>query len=141
MFESESDAEENLVATVHAVVQCLSRRNEVLSNLVRCLGKLVTSTLPAQRAVTVAFYAELIGKLSCDAIWLDAIINTLHEAKTDSSPLVRKLATIGLTRVACLEPKQVRFEFIVRPFQNECSLGSQYTNSDGKTISSQKKFL
>lgn len=107
MFETESDAEENLIATVHAVVRCLTKRADVLENLARHLGKLATSTLPAQRAVAVAFYAELMGKVNCDVVWLDAIINTLHEAKADSSSLVRKLATIGLTRVAYLDSKQV----------------------------------
>lgn len=95
------------MATVHITVQCLIERKEILTNVARQLGKLVTSTLPAQRAVAVAFYAELIGKMECDAIWLDGVINTLHEAKSDSSPLVRKLATVGLTRVACLKPNQV----------------------------------
>ncbi|XP_031777051.1 maestro heat-like repeat-containing protein family member 1 isoform X2 [Nasonia vitripennis] len=107
---AETEAEEHLVGIVHAVVECLvqSKREDALSNLSRSIGKLVTSTLAAQRVVAVAFYAELIGsKLNCDVIWLDAIINALLEAKADSSPLVRKLATIGLTRVACLQPKQV----------------------------------
>lgn len=106
-FETESEAEESLIATVHMVVQSLSKRPKVLIVLAGYLGKLITSTLPAQRGVAVAFYAELLGKVDCDAIWLDAVINSLHEARADSSPMVRKLATIGLTRVACLEPKQV----------------------------------
>ncbi|XP_058805829.1 maestro heat-like repeat-containing protein family member 1 [Phymastichus coffea] len=106
-FEAECDAEENLVATVHTVVQCLSKRANVLENLARHLGKLAMSTLPAQRVVAVAFYSELIGKVNCDVVWLDAIINTLHEAKADSFSLVRKLSTIGLTRVAYLDSKQV----------------------------------
>ena len=67
----------------------------------------MTSTISAQRAVAAAFYAELIGKVNHDTVWLDAIINTLHEARADSSPLVRKLATIGLTHIAYLQPKQV----------------------------------
>lgn len=95
------------MTTVHTVVLCLDEKTEVLTNIARQLGKLVTSVLPAQRAVAVAFYAELIGRIDCDAIWLDGVINTLHEAKSDSSPLVRKLATIGLTQVASLKPKQV----------------------------------
>lgn len=107
MFDSETRAEENLVSTVRSVVRCLSSRSEVLASLAHSLGKLVTSTVTAQRAVAAAFYAELIGRVDCGVIWLDAIINSLHEAKSDSSPLVRKLATIGLTRIAFLDAKQV----------------------------------
>ncbi|KAJ8688258.1 hypothetical protein QAD02_024053 [Eretmocerus hayati] len=106
--ESDSEAEERLVVMVHSVVLSASRRPRVLSNVSSRLGKLVTSSLAAQRALAVAFYAELIGRLSeADVIWLDATVNSLLEAKSDSSPLVRKLATIGITRVACLQPKQV----------------------------------
>ena len=42
-----------------------------------------------------------------DTIWLDAIINTLQEAKNDSCPLVRKLAISGLTEITNLEPNLV----------------------------------
>ncbi|XP_024939150.1 maestro heat-like repeat-containing protein family member 1 isoform X2 [Cephus cinctus] len=107
IFESNSEAEESLVMTVRAAVRCLGNRSEVLSNLAHSVGKLSASTLPAQRAVSAAFYAELIGRVDCGAIWLDAIVNTLHEAKSDSSPLVRKLATIGLSRISCLQPEQI----------------------------------
>ena len=108
VFSSESAAEDCLVSTVRSVVRCLSKRSDILSSLAHSLGKLVDSVIPAQRAVAAAFYAELIGRVDCGTIWLDAIINALHQAKSDSLPLVRKLATIGLTRVAYLDPKQVR---------------------------------
>lgn len=71
----------------------------------------MTSTIAIQRAVAATFYSELIGKVDCGAIWLDAIINTLHDAKSDSSSLVRKLATIGLARIAYLSPRQVSILF------------------------------
>jgi len=80
------------------------------------LGKLMTSTIVIQRAVAATFYAELIGKIDCGAIWLDAIINTLHDAKADSSSLVRKLATIGLARIAYLDPRQVKYSFSINIF-------------------------
>ena len=96
-----------MVSTVHSVVRCLTNKDEVISNLAQSLGLLMTSTIAAQRAVAAAFYAELIGKVNHDSIWLDVIINTLHEARSDSSPLVRKLALIGLTRIVYLEAKQV----------------------------------
>lgn len=79
------------------------------------LGKLMTSTIPIQRGVAATFYSELIGKINCGTIWLDAIINTLHDAKADSSSLVRKLATIGLARIAYLDPRQVK-NFLIRIF-------------------------
>ncbi|XP_063985336.1 maestro heat-like repeat-containing protein family member 1 [Diachasmimorpha longicaudata] len=104
---SESQADENLVSTVRSVIRCLGSKNEVLVNVAQTLGKMITSQIPAQRAVAVAFYAELIGRVDCGEVWMDAIINTLHEAKADSCGLVRKLATIGLTRIAYLEPRQV----------------------------------
>jgi len=80
------------------------------------LGKLMTSTIVIQRAVAATFYAELIGKIDCGAIWLDAIINTLYDAKADSSSLVRKLATIGLARIAYLDPRQVKYPFSINIF-------------------------
>lgn len=107
-FDSESDGEENVILAVYSVVQCVANRSDLLSKLSRSLGKLMTSVISAQRAVATAFYAELIGKVNSDVIWLEAIVNTLQEAKADSSPLVRKLATIGLTKVASLDAKQVR---------------------------------
>ncbi|XP_014215700.1 maestro heat-like repeat-containing protein family member 1 isoform X1 [Copidosoma floridanum] len=111
-FESEqAETEENVIWTVHAIARSLSKKSDSLANLGRYLGKLVTSTLATQRAVSIGFYAELVDKLNCDDIWLDAIINTLYEAKADSSPLVRKLATIGLGRVAYLESKHVEQYF------------------------------
>lgn len=79
--------------------------------MTQSLGKLMTSTIAIQRAVAATFYSELIGKIDCGAIWLDAIINTLHDAKADSSSLVRKLATIGLARIAYLDPRQVKKYF------------------------------
>ncbi|KAI4498116.1 hypothetical protein M0802_006940 [Mischocyttarus mexicanus] len=106
-FSSETQAEESIVATVRTMIKCIYMKNDVLLSLAQSLGKLMISTISAQRVVAVTFYSELIGKVSYDAIWLDGIINTLHEAKPDSSPLVRKLATIGLARIAYLEPKQV----------------------------------
>lgn len=105
--DTDIHADENLVSIVRSVIRCLGNKNEILENIAHNLGKLVTSTIPAQRAIATAFYAELIGRVDCGTIWLDAIINTLHEAKADSSSLVRKLATIGLTRIAYLEPKQI----------------------------------
>lgn len=69
----------------------------------------MTSTIAVQRAVAATFYSELIGKVDCGTIWLDAIINALHDAKSDSSSLVRKLATIGLARIAYLSPRQVKY--------------------------------
>ncbi|XP_011301504.1 maestro heat-like repeat-containing protein family member 1 [Fopius arisanus] len=104
---SESQADENLVSTVRSVIRCLGNKNELLANIAQTLGKMITSPISAQRAVAAAFYAELIGRVDCGEVWLDAIINTLHEAKADSSGLVRKLATIGLTRIAYLEQRQV----------------------------------
>ncbi|XP_046813255.1 maestro heat-like repeat-containing protein family member 1 [Vespa crabro] len=107
IFSSEAQAEESVVATVRTMMRCIYTKNNVLSTLTQSLGKMMTSTISAQRAVAATFYSELIGKVNYDVIWLDAIINTLYEAKADSSPLVRKLATIGLARIAYLEPKQV----------------------------------
>ncbi|KAG5305866.1 MROH1 protein, partial [Pseudoatta argentina] len=106
-FASEAQAEESLISTVRILMKCISTKSEVLSNMTQYLGKLMTSTIAIQRAVAVTFYSELIGKINCGTIWLDAIINTLHDAKADSSSLVRKLATIGLTRIAYLDPRQV----------------------------------
>ncbi|XP_077256814.1 maestro heat-like repeat-containing protein family member 1 [Temnothorax americanus] len=106
-FASEMQAEENLISTVRTLMKCISTRNEVLSSMTQSLSKLMTSTIAIQRAVAATFYSELIGKIDCGAIWLDAIINTLHDAKADSSSLVRKLATIGLARIAYLDPRQV----------------------------------
>lgn len=106
-FDSETQAEESLISTVRTLMKCISTRNEVLSSMTQFLGKLMTSTIAIQRAVAATFYSELIGKIDCGAIWLDAIINTLHDAKADSSSLVRKLATIGLARIAYLDPRQV----------------------------------
>lgn len=107
-FESEACPEENLIAVVQTVMECLLGKNEVIINLSQILGKLVTSSLPTQRALAIAFYTELLGKVKCDSIWLDAVVNTFHEAKSDSFPFVRKLATIGLTKIVYLEPNQVR---------------------------------
>lgn len=98
-----------MILTVRILVKCISTKNEVLSSTAQSLGKLMTSTMPIQRAVAATFYAELIGRVDCGDIWLDAIINILHEAKADSSPLIRRLATIGLARIAYLEPRQVKY--------------------------------
>ncbi|EGI58311.1 PREDICTED: maestro heat-like repeat-containing protein family member 1 [Acromyrmex echinatior] len=106
-FASEAQAEESLISTVRILMKCISTKSEVLSNMTQYLGKLMTSTIAIQRAVAATFYSELIGKINCGTIWLDAIINTLHDAKADSSSLVRKLATIGLARIAYLDPRQV----------------------------------
>jgi hypothetical protein len=100
-----------VISTVRILVKCMSMKNEVLSSIAQSLGKLMTSTMPIQRAVATTFYAELIGRVDCGDIWLDAIINILHEAKADSSPLIRRLATIGLARIAYLEPRQVKYPF------------------------------
>jgi len=110
-FSSETQAEESVILTVRILVKCMSMRNEVLSSIAQSLGKLMTSTMPIQRAVAATFYAELIGRVDCGNIWLDTIINILHEAKADSSPLIRRLATIGLARIAYLEPMQVKYPF------------------------------
>lgn len=77
--------------------------------MAQSLAKLLTSTIAMQRAVAAAFYAELIGKVDYGIIWLDNIIHILHEAKADSSPLVRKLATIGLARIAYLASEKVKY--------------------------------
>jgi len=74
------------------------------------LGNLVTSTIAIQRAVAVTFYTELIGKVG-DVIWLETTINTLHECKNDSSPLVRKHAIMGLARIAYLDSRLVKYQF------------------------------
>lgn len=76
--------------------------------MAQILGKLVTSTIPIQRAIAVIFYTELIGKMNCGVIYLDTIINILHESKTDSSSLVRKHVIIGLARIAYLDPILVK---------------------------------
>ncbi|XP_012526722.2 maestro heat-like repeat-containing protein family member 1 isoform X1 [Monomorium pharaonis] len=106
-FASETQTEETLISTVRILMKCISTRSEVLSNMTQYMGKLMSSTIAIQRAVAATFYSELIGKIDCGAIWLDAIINMLHDAKADSSSLVRKLATIGLARIAYLDPRQV----------------------------------
>ncbi|XP_043485318.1 maestro heat-like repeat-containing protein family member 1 [Leptopilina heterotoma] len=110
-FDSAAEAEDNLVSIVHSVIRCLSDKTEVIMNLARSVEKLMTSTIPVQRAIATAFYAELVGKVNHDSIWLDGIINTLHEARADSSPLVRKLALIGLTHISYLKPKQIEEYF------------------------------
>lgn len=91
------------------MAKCLANKDKVLESLAHSFGKLMTNADPMQRSVAAAFYAELLGKMNCDVIWLDAIVNTLYEAKADSSLTVRKLATIGLTKIVSLQPKQVRF--------------------------------
>lgn len=107
----ESQDEESVISIVRTLIRCLSMKDDILPSIAQSLGKLMTSTIVMQRAVAVAFYAELVGKVDCGAVWLEAIINTLHEAKADSSPLVRKLATIGLGRIAYLDPRQVQEYF------------------------------
>ncbi|EZA49279.1 HEAT repeat-containing protein 7A [Ooceraea biroi] len=108
---SETQNEESVISTVQILIRCLTMKDDILSSIAQSLGKLMTSSIVMQRAVAIAFYAELIGKVDCGAIWLEAIINTLHEAKADSSSLVRKLATIGLGRIAYLDPRQVEEYF------------------------------
>lgn len=107
MFDSEQEGENKLIFSVKSVAKCLSKSSHTICEIARILGPMMTSQLPAQRATATAFYIEVIGTKDCDAIWLDAIINALHEAKMDSSPLVRKLATIGLTKIVKLDQKQV----------------------------------
>lgn len=80
--------------------------------MAQSIGKLMTSTIAIQRAVAATFYAELIGKVDCGVIWLDAIINTLYEAKTDSSSLVRTLAITGLSRIAYVDQKLVIYPIL-----------------------------
>ncbi|XP_029176005.1 LOW QUALITY PROTEIN: maestro heat-like repeat-containing protein family member 1 [Nylanderia fulva] len=101
---SETQNEESVIFIVQTLIKCITNRHEVLLNMAQILGKLVTSTIPIQRAIAVTFYTELIGKVDCGVIWLDTIINTLHESKTDSSSLVRKHVIIGLARIAYLDP-------------------------------------
>lgn len=96
-----------MISTVRTLIRCILRRDNILLNTAQSVGKLFTSALAIQRAVAAAFYAELIGEMDCGVIWLDAIIDNLHKAKTDSSSLVRTLATIGLSRVAYLDQKLV----------------------------------
>ncbi|XP_066601131.1 maestro heat-like repeat-containing protein family member 1 [Prorops nasuta] len=105
---SSEESAENVVQTVHIIIESILNRNDILSSLAKSLEKLLESSgVIAQRAVAVAFYAEIIGKVSCGDAWLHAIINMLIECKSDSSALVRKLATIGLSRIAYLEPQQM----------------------------------
>uniref|UniRef100_A0ABD2XLD7 Maestro heat-like repeat-containing protein family member 1 n=1 Tax=Trichogramma kaykai TaxID=54128 RepID=A0ABD2XLD7_9HYME len=110
------EPEEGLVLLVREVVAALrSARPDALLRLVRRSGRLVTRPLPAQRALAIALYAETLGQVAEGAqdssVWLDAIVNTLHEAKADSSALVRKIATRGLTSIAQLEPNLVEEHF------------------------------
>lgn len=83
--------------------------------MAQIVGKLMTSTIAIQRAVAATFYTELIGKVDCGVIWLETIINTLHECKTDSSSLVRKHATIGLARIGYLDPRLVKYQLSQSP--------------------------
>lgn len=106
-----------MILTVQILIKCISNDDHVLSHMAQSLHALVAGTLAIQRAVAIAFYAELIGKVDCGDIWFDAIINTLFEAKADSSSLVRKYAVIGLARVAYVERQvstQVIFLFIYK---------------------------
>lgn len=103
----ETQTEENVILIVRTLIKCISSKNEDTLNMAQIVGKLVTSTIPIQRAVAVTFYTELIGKVDCGVIWLETIINTLHECKTDSSSLVRKHATIGLARIGYLNPRLI----------------------------------
>jgi len=95
-------------------------KDDVIANIAQSLGKLMTSAIVMQRAIAIAFYAELVGKVDCGTVWLEVIINTLHEAKADSSSLVRKLATIGLGRIAYLHPKQVKISLRCPNFAYAC---------------------
>ncbi|XP_046485809.1 maestro heat-like repeat-containing protein family member 1 isoform X1 [Neodiprion pinetum] len=106
VFESDCKAEENLISTVCSVVRCITSKDTIVT-LARSLCQLATSTIPAQRAVSAAFYSELVGRPGCGDVWLEAILNTLHEATADSSPLVRRLAIIGLTRVSYLDSDRI----------------------------------
>lgn len=103
---------------VQTSIKCMLNKNEDLLSMAQMLDKLVSSTIAIQRAVAATFYTELIGKVTCDVIWLETIINTLHECKNDSSPLVRKHAIIGLARIAYLDPRLVKFQinFLNRHF-------------------------
>ncbi|KAG7209580.1 hypothetical protein KM043_011242 [Ampulex compressa] len=108
VFSSDVQAEENVVLVVRTLMKCISKKQDVLLHMDESLKKLVTSIIPLQRAVATACYAELIGYDINDILWLHAIINTLHKAKADSYSLVRKLAIIGLARIAYIKaPLQV----------------------------------
>lgn len=104
-----------MILIVRTLIKCISSKNEDTLNMAQIVGKLVTSTIPIQRAVAVTFYTELIGKVDCGVIWLETIINTLHECKTDSSSLVRKHATIGLARIGYLNPRLVKYQLSQSP--------------------------
>ncbi|XP_048515831.1 maestro heat-like repeat-containing protein family member 1 isoform X2 [Athalia rosae] len=107
IFESECKVEDSLISTVQTVVKSISNKENTIVTLARSVCGLATSILPAQRAVSAAFYAELVGRPGCGDVWLEVILNTLHEAMADSSPLVRRLAIVGLTRVSNLKTDQV----------------------------------
>ncbi|XP_008560336.1 maestro heat-like repeat-containing protein family member 1 [Microplitis demolitor] len=118
-FESDTQASDSLISTVRSVLRCLvsnkklsgSKDDELLINVAQSIGKLVTSQIPTQRAVAIAFYGELVGKVDADPIWLDSIISTLLEARADSSFLVRKLAVQGLANISKLESHQQLNEY------------------------------
>ena len=102
-----------MITLIQIIVKSLLSQKGILLNLSQILGKLVTSTLPTQRAASVALYSELIGKVKLDPVQLEVVMNTLDEARADSSSLVRKQAIRGLSKIVYLEPKQVhKFHFI-----------------------------
>nr|ACE75349.1 HEAT repeat-containing protein [Glyptapanteles indiensis] len=110
-FESDTQASDSLISTVRSVLRCLSRKtaskDDLLISVAQSIGKLVTSQISTQRAVAIAFYGELIGQVDADPIWLDSIITTLLEARSDSSFLVRKLAIQGLSNIYKLDSQQI----------------------------------
>lgn len=110
-FESDTQASDSLISTVRSVLRCLGRKagskDDLLISVAQSIGKLVTSQIATQRAVAIAFYGELIGQVDADPIWLDSIITTLLEARSDSSFLVRKLAIQGLSNIHKLDTQQL----------------------------------
>lgn len=101
----ETQTEENVISIVETLVKCISKKNENMLTMAQKLSKLVTSTIAIQRAIVATFYTELIDTVNCGVIWLETMINTLYECKTDSSSLVRKHAIIGLARICHLDQK------------------------------------
>ncbi|CAD6243793.1 GSCOCG00013142001-RA-CDS [Cotesia congregata] len=110
-FESDTQASDSLISTVRSVLRCFGRKvgskDDLLISVAQSIGKLVTSQIATQRAVAIAFYGELIGQVDADPIWLDSIITTLLEARSDSSFLVRKLAIQGLSNISKLDAQQL----------------------------------
>ncbi|XP_012277895.1 maestro heat-like repeat-containing protein family member 1 isoform X2 [Orussus abietinus] len=109
----EDHVDRYLVVAVRTAIRCLQgrgRSNESTSRLARALGRLGASAVPEQRAVAVALHSELLAGLipaDCSAVWVDAVVTSLHEARTDSAALVRGLAIAGLSGIVGLPASQM----------------------------------